>query len=89
MLSKWYLKDYPVRTWKYGDGIMVYGCDKDSIMRINGTYSLRILESRTIQCCMYHSDQSGVDSDPRAPVRIPVFRALKPITDGIESLSRE
>ena len=45
VLSKWYLKDYPVRTWKYGDGIMVYGCDKDSIMRINGTYSLRILES--------------------------------------------
>ena len=28
VLSKWYLKDYPVRTWKYGDGIMVYGCDK-------------------------------------------------------------
>lgn len=88
VLSKWYLKDYPVRTWKYGDGIMVYGCDKDSIMRINGTYSLRILESVPYNVVCIIVINLALILILALLFGYRFFRALKPITDGIESLSR-
>lgn len=44
VLSKWYLKDYPVFTWTYGDGALVMGLEKDSVARINMEYSVRVLD---------------------------------------------
>nr|WP_275891444.1 HAMP domain-containing sensor histidine kinase [Ruminococcus sp. OA3] len=89
VLSKWYLKDYPVRTWKYGDGIMVYGCDKDSIMRINGTYSLRFLDSVPYNAVWVIVINLSLILVLALLFGYRFFRALKPITDGIESLSRK
>lgn len=31
--SKWYLNDYPVRTWRKDNGLMVYGMEKNSVVR--------------------------------------------------------
>ncbi len=31
--SRWYLKDYPVRTWKSGELLLVFGCGKEQIVR--------------------------------------------------------
>ncbi len=88
VLSKWYLRDYPVKTWKYGDGIMVYGCAKNSIMRINGTYSLRLMESvpYNLVCMIVINLLLILGLALLFGYRF--FRALKPVTDGIESLSR-
>lgn len=33
VFSRWYLKDYPVRTWKSGQWLLVFGCDKEKIAR--------------------------------------------------------
>lgn len=43
VLSKWYLKDYPVFTWTYGDGVLVMGQEKESMARFNMEYSVRFL----------------------------------------------
>lgn len=43
VLSKWYLKDYPVFTWTYGDGVLVMGQEKESVARFNMEYSVRFL----------------------------------------------
>jgi signal transduction histidine kinase len=37
--SHWYLKDYPVSVWQYGDGIVVVGARKDSQTKYNLVYS--------------------------------------------------
>lgn len=44
VLSKWYLKDYPVFTWTCGDAVLVMGMAKDSVARFNLEYSVRLLE---------------------------------------------
>ena len=33
--SRWYLEDYPVYVWQHKDGLLVFGCGKDSIVRIS------------------------------------------------------
>lgn len=41
--SKWYLNDYPVRTWKKGEGLMVYGMEKESVVRFDLLYDREVL----------------------------------------------
>lgn len=44
VMSRWYLKDYPVGTWKNSFGLMVYGYEKGSIARFNLVSNLRMVE---------------------------------------------
>lgn len=41
--SRWYLNDYPVRTWKTENGLMVYGIGKNSVVRYNLIYDSEML----------------------------------------------
>ena len=61
---------------------------KDSIMRINGTYSLRILESVPYNVVCIIVINLALILILALLFGYRFFRALKPITDGIESLSR-
>lgn len=45
VLSRWYLKDYPVGVWKNSLGLMIYGYDKDSFARYSLVSDLRTLDS--------------------------------------------
>lgn len=45
VLSRWYLKDYPVGVWKNSLGLMVYGYDRESFARFSFVSDLRILDS--------------------------------------------
>lgn len=45
VLSRWYLKDYPVGVWKNSFGLMVYGYDRESFARFSLVSDLRILDS--------------------------------------------
>lgn len=45
VLSRWYLKDYPVGVWENSLGLMIYGYDKDSFARFSLVSDLRTLES--------------------------------------------
>lgn len=44
VLSKWYLKDYPVFTWICGDDVLVLGREKGSVARYNMEYSVRVID---------------------------------------------
>lgn len=44
VFSRWYLADYPVRTWRKGDRLMVYGMGKGDKVRINVIYRLALME---------------------------------------------
>lgn len=37
--SRWYLKDYPVRIWKNGNFLLVFGCDKEQVVRYDALMS--------------------------------------------------
>lgn len=41
--SRWYLKDYPVRTWKTEKGLLVYGMEKNSVVRMDLIYDREVL----------------------------------------------
>lgn len=41
--SRWYLKDYPVRTWKTENGLLVYGMEKNSVVRMDLIYDREVL----------------------------------------------
>lgn len=44
VMSRWYLKDYPVGVWKNPLGLMVYGYAKDSVVRINLVSRMKVIE---------------------------------------------
>lgn len=37
--SRWYLKDYPVRVWKNSNFLLVFGCDKEQVVRYDALMS--------------------------------------------------
>lgn len=41
--SRWYLNDHPVRTWKTENGLMVFGMEKNSIVRYDLIYDSDML----------------------------------------------
>jgi len=43
VMSRWYLKDYPVGVWKNSFGLMVYGYDKGSFARFNLVSNLQMI----------------------------------------------
>lgn len=45
VMSRWYLKDYPVGVWKNSLGLMVYGYDKGSIARFNLVSNLQMIDN--------------------------------------------
>lgn len=45
VLSRWYLKDYPVGVWKNDFGLMVYGYDKESFARFNLVSNLKMIDN--------------------------------------------
>ncbi len=44
-LSRWYLNDYPVRVWRNGEELMVFGMDKDSVTRFSVIYDLAMVQN--------------------------------------------
>ena len=40
--SRWYLEDYPVRTWRSGDLLLVFGCDKERLARYDMLISVEM-----------------------------------------------
>lgn len=87
VLSKWYLKDYPVFTWTYGDGVLVMGQGKESVARFNLEYSVRFLDH------MPEVFFSIVALNLLLIFLLALFfgyrfyRALRPVAQGIERLS--
>lgn len=85
--SRWYLKDYPVRTWKSGELLLVFGCDKEELARYDMLMSVKMFEFLP----------AYVKTAVAANILIILalifcfgfrfYHSLKPVAEGIEKLS--
>lgn len=87
--SRWYLMDYPVRVWRNGDGLMVFGLEKRSITRIQAVYDMEILERvpAVIKSLLIANVVILIGLALVMAYRF--HRSLKPIAKGIESLEEK
>ena len=86
--SRWYLKDYPVRVWKSGKYLLVFGCDKDQIVRYDALMSsalfknfpfyVKTMITANIVLILFFVFVYGFR----------FYRSVKPIGEGIEKLSQ-
>lgn len=87
--SRWYLQDYPVRTWRNGDTLMVFGMEKDSVTKFNAVYDIEII--RRIPDTL----KGFLISNVMLIVFVAIvfayrfYRAMKPLASGIDSLTRK
>ncbi len=83
-MSKWYLDDYPVWTWNCEQGLLILGNAKDSIWKLSIDYPLLGINRAIIALpicnlillsilCLFFGWR--------------FYRSLKPVAEGIESLS--
>lgn len=87
--SRWYLKDYPVNVWRYGEGeLLVFGYPKDSLVQYN--FSLRMEELERDFAYI----QVFIVSNILLVIVLALlfghrfYRSLKPIGEGIEALAQ-
>lgn len=86
--SRWYLNDYPVRVWKSGKYLLVFGCDKDRVVRYDVLMSSVLFEkfplfvktmiTANIVLILFFVFVYGFR----------FYRSVKPIGEGIEKLSK-
>lgn len=87
VMSRWYLKDYPVGVWKNSFGLMVYGYDKESFARINLVSNLQMINDlpRYIRNALLMNVLLLMGFALILAWRF--YRSLKPVEQGIVKLS--
>lgn len=85
--SRWYLSDYPVRTWREGDQLMVYGMGKEEKVRINAIYEkVLILKAPEILKCFVVVNLLLLFALALF-FAYRFYRSIRPIAQGIDSLA--
>lgn len=89
VLSKWYLKDYPVFTWICGEDVLVLAREKDSIARFNLEYSIQAIEQvpEILRSLLFLNLFLIFFLSLFFGYRF--YRSLRPIAQGIEQLSNK
>ena len=87
--SRWYLEDYPVYVWQHKDGLLVFGCGKDSIVRIS-----TILDGTLMKNAGWNAGLFGVLNlmlllSLAMGFGYRFYKSLKPVAGGIEALSKK
>lgn len=87
--SRWYLRDYPVRVWRRGDLLCVFGMEKGSVTKITAVYDMELLEQvpSLIKCLLAANAVILIGLALVMAYRF--YRSLKPIARGIESLEEK
>ena len=87
--SRWYLQDYPVRTWKNGEMLMVFGMEKDSVSQFHAVYDIELI--RMLPDTLKSFLLSNVIFIVLVAIAFAYrfYRAMKPLTSGIDSLTRK
>lgn len=89
VFSRWYIMDYPVYVWRDNDELMVYGCEKNSIMRINLVYDealIRMLPANILKLLIIN-----IVLIIAAALLFGwrFYSSLRPIAKGIDGLSKK
>lgn len=87
VLSKWYVEDYPVRTWIHGDGLMVYAREKNSVIRTNGEYSVAFVKNLPRYVLIWIMANLLLILMLVLFMGYRFYRSLQPLAYGIEELS--
>lgn len=87
--SRWYLMDYPVRVWRNGDLLCVFGMEKGSIIKIQAVYDMELIERvpELMKCLLIANVVILIGLALVMAYRF--YRSLKPIARGIESLEEK
>lgn len=89
VFSRWYLKDYPVRVWSYGEYLMVFGNARNSIVKLN----LVAWEKGILRLPIYAKIFISLNLVMIIFIVLlfgyRFYRSLKPLAEGIDRLSRQ
>lgn len=86
VLSKWYVADYPVSTWTYGDGVMVFAQDKKEVARFNPEMSISLIQSIPRNLAVLLLGNIFMITALAMVLGYRFYHSLKPIAWGIERL---
>lgn len=86
--SKWYLKDYPVSVWRYGEtGLLVFGYPKGSMVRYNPAWKRSELEASVKYLQVFVVFNMGLVFVLALLFGYRFYRSLKPVGEGIDALA--
>lgn len=86
--SKWYLQDYPVGVWRYGeDGLLVFGYPKGSIVRQNFYMQRDRLDAVFAYVGVFFLFNGILVFALALLFGYRFYRSLKPVGEGIEALA--
>lgn len=86
--SKWYLKDFPVVVWRYGeDGLLVLGYPKGSMVRYNLYWKMNELEAYMAYVPVFVLFNAGLVAALSLLFGFRFYRSLKPVGEGIDALA--
>lgn len=86
--SKWYLKDYPVSVWRYGEtGLLVFGYPKGSMVRYNPSWKRSELEASVKYLQVFAVFNMGLVFVLALLFGYRFYRSLKPVGEGIDALA--
>lgn len=86
--TRWYLKDYPVYVWRHGEGILVFGCRKDSIARISAVMDVAFMKNSKWNVWIFCALNILLLFCLALGFGYRFYKALKPVAGGIEALSK-
>lgn len=86
--AKWYLKDYPVTVWRYGEGgLLVFGYPKGSMIRYNMYWRRGDLEALLRYIPFFVLFNMGLILVLALLFGYRFYRSLKPVGKGIDALA--
>ncbi|MFQ7552345.1 MAG: hypothetical protein ACLRMZ_21120 [Blautia marasmi] len=87
--SRWYLEDYPVYIWQHEDGLLVFGCSKDSIVRISTIMDATLMKNAGWNAGIFCILNILLLLCLALWFGYRFYKALKPVAWGIEALSKK
>lgn len=87
VFSRWYLKDYPVRTWKSGEWLLVFGCDKEKIVRFDMIMSVEAFELLPVYIKAAALVNLIIIVLFIIGFGFRFYRSMKPVVEGIDKLA--
>lgn len=87
--SKWYLKDYPVNVWRYGEGgLLVFGYPKGSLVQYHFSFRIEELQRDFAYIQVFIISNLLLLFVLALLFGHRFYRSLKPVGEGIEALAK-
>ncbi|HJC92282.1 MAG TPA: HAMP domain-containing histidine kinase [Candidatus Mediterraneibacter excrementigallinarum] len=85
--SRWYLKDYPVRVWEYGKGLLVLGQDPDRFFRVILVFNNVYLDALYQYIVIFVVLNSILIFGLTLWFGYRFYRSLRPLARGVDALA--